>query len=145
MQSDAVSMPRVPDGSQLLVIRQLLDSQRIAVVGLSDDQNKPSHRVAAYLKKMGKEIIPVNPNHESVMGLKSYRSLEDVPGEIDLVDIFRRSEYCADVVRSAIKKHVKGIWLQQGIKCDESRQLAQDAGISYIEDRCVMVEHQAAL
>jgi predicted CoA-binding protein len=145
MQSDAVSMPHVPDGSQLLIIRRLLDSQRIAIVGLSDDPSKPSYRVAAYLKKMGKQIVPVNPNHESVLGLKSYPSLEEVPGEIDLVDVFRRPEHCADVTRSVIKKRVKGIWLQLGIKCEEARQLAKDAGINYVEDRCMMVEHHAAL
>ncbi|HMB96402.1 MAG TPA: CoA-binding protein [Tepidisphaeraceae bacterium] len=133
------------DGSQLLMIRQLLDSQRIAIVGLSIDSSKASHRVASYLKKMGKNIVPVNPNHESVMGLKCYRSLEEVPGEIDLVDVFRPAEDCTEVIRSAINKSVKGIWLQLGIKCEQGRQLAKEAGINYVEDRCLMVEHQAFL
>jgi predicted CoA-binding protein len=145
MTSDLHSMPSVPDGSVLTVIHQLLDSQRIAVVGLSNDPSKASYRVARYLMQMGKKIIPVNPNYDAVLGLKCYARLEDVPGQIDLVNIFRRPEFCADVVRSAIKKDAKGIWIQLGIKNDEARELAEQAKIPYIEDRCIMVEHQAAL
>jgi predicted CoA-binding protein len=135
-----------PGAEQMLVIRRMLDAQHIAVVGLSTNEHKPSFRVAKYLKERGKTIIPVNPNHESVFGLKSYGSLEQVPGEIEVVNVFRRAEFCADVVRAAIKRGgVKGIWLQQGIRCEEAKELACNAGIDFIQDRCIMVEHQSAL
>jgi len=145
MSTDACSLPAGPDNSEFQLVRRLLDSQRIAVVGLSDDPSKASYRVARYLKDMGKTIIPVNPNHQSVMGIRCYPSLQDVNEPIDLVDVFRRPEFCPDVVRAAIQKGVKGIWLQSGIRSEESRELAQRAGVDYIEDRCLMVEHGAAL
>ncbi|MDB5172768.1 MAG: CoA-binding protein [Phycisphaerales bacterium] len=121
-------------------VQRMLGARRIAVVGLSDDPSRPSHGVASYLRSAGKEIIPVNPNCTTVMGLKSYASLEEVPGEIDVVDVFRRPEYCSEIVRSAIALGVKGVWLQSGITNPESRQLAANAGIDYVENRCMMVE-----
>jgi uncharacterized protein len=123
------------------MIRRMLRAERIAVVGLSDDPSRPSYGVARYLQDVGKQIIPVNPNHATVMGLKCYARLEDVPGPIDLVDVFRRPEYCADVARSAVAVGAKGVWLQSGIRSNESRQLARAADIDYVEDRCLMVEH----
>jgi uncharacterized protein len=130
---------------QMALMRQMLEMQRIAVVGISDDERKPSHRVAKYLKSRGKTIIPVNPNHKTVLGLKCYGSLEEAPGEIELVNVFRRPQFCAEVVRAAIKRGAKAVWVQQGIQCEEARELARDANLPYIEDRCIMVEHQAAL
>jgi predicted CoA-binding protein len=134
---------RLPDPDEQLdqQVRRMLAAQRIAVVGLSDDPSRPSYGVARYLRSVGKEIVPVNPSHQTVFGLTCYPSLEAVPGPIDLVDVFRRAEYCPDVARSAIAVGAKGVWLQSGIVSDEARQLARKAGIDYVEDRCLMVDH----
>ena len=121
-------------------MERMLNAKRIAVVGLSDDPSRPSFGVASYLLSAGKEIIPINPNHQRVLGLKCYPSLSAAPGPIDLVDVFRRPEYCADVVREAITTGAKGVWLQSGIISDEARELAGKANLDYIEDRCLMVD-----
>ena len=119
----------------------MLAGKRVAVVGLSDDPNRPSHDVATYLQSVGKEIIPVNPNHRTVLGLKCYPSLEAVPGTIDVVDVFRRPEFCADVVRSAVAVGARGVWLQTGITNREAERLAAEAGLDFVQDRCLKVEH----
>jgi predicted CoA-binding protein len=89
----------------------------------------------------GKEILPVNPNHSTVLGRKCYPSLKDVPGPIDLVNVFRRPLACPDVVRDAIAAGAKGIWLQSGIISEEAKRLAEAAGIPFVQNRCLMVEH----
>ncbi|WP_428938493.1 CoA-binding protein [Fontivita pretiosa] len=150
MSGNVMPFPDQPEQQaaveQLATIRRMLAAQRIAIVGLSDDPDKPSHRVARYLRERArKQIIPVNPNHQSVLGLKCYPSLEQVPGQIDLVNVFRQPRHCADVVRSAIRLGIKAVWLQLGIRSAEARQLACDAGIDYVEDRCIMTEHLSGL
>src|ERR1700678_482331 len=121
-------------------LRRMLAGKRIAVVGLSDDPSRPSYGVAQYLRSAGKEIIPVNPTHPTVMGVKSYATLEEMPGPIDVVDVFRRPEFCPDVVRSAVKIGAKGVWLQSGIVSAEAEAIARDAGIDFVQDRCLKVE-----
>ena len=139
---EACPMPSTPeDRAEAGAVKRMLAGKRIAVVGLSDDPSRASYGVAAYLRSAGKEIIPVNPNYTTVMGLKCYPSLESVPGPIDVVDVFRRPEHCADVVRSAVAVRAKGVWLQSGIVNDEARQIARRAGIDYVEDRCLKVDH----
>src|SRR5437588_8526301 len=113
-------------------IRRMLAARRIAVVGLSDDPSRPSYDVTSYLRSVGKEIIPINPNHERVMGLKCYPSLEAAPGVIEVVNVFRRPEHCPDVVRSAITAGAKGVWLQSGIVSHEAAELAARAGIDFV-------------
>jgi len=122
-------------------IQMMLRMKRIAVVGLSDDPSKPSFQVASYLLAQGKEIIPVNPNVTSVFGIKSCATLAEIPGEIELVNVFRRSEACAEVAAAAIARGARGIWLQSGVKNAEARALAQRAKIHFTQDRCLMVEH----
>jgi len=122
----------------------MLAAQRVAVVGLSDDPTRASHGVASYLLSVGKEVIPVNPNHERVLGLKCYPSLEAVPGPIDVVDVFRRPEHCADVVRSAVAVGAGGVWLQSGIVSAEARRIAREARIDFVQDRCMKVDHMFA-
>jgi predicted CoA-binding protein len=145
MSEDACPLPTDPAERELQAIRRMLSAKRIAVVGLSDDPGRPSHGVASYLKSAGKEIIPINPSHERVMGLQCYPSLEEAAqaggGPIEVVDVFRRPEYCADVVRSAIAVGAKGVWLQSGIVSDEAQELAARAGIDFVQDRCMMVDH----
>ena len=141
MPDDACPLPTRPSDDESAVIRRMLTGKRIAVVGLSDDPTRPSHDVASYLRSIGKEVIPVNPNHRTVLGLKCYATLEAVPGAIDVVDVFRRPEFCAEVVRSAIAAGARGVWLQSGIVSREAERLAAEAGIDFVQDRCLKVEH----
>ena len=121
-------------------IDRMLSARRIAIVGLSDDPSRPSHGIAQYLISGGREVVPVNPSHSRVLGLKSYSTLEAVPGRIDLVNVFRRAEHCAEVVQSAIAVGARGVWLQSGIVNEEARKRAEKAGIDFVQNRCIMVE-----
>jgi predicted CoA-binding protein len=121
-------------------IRRMLRAQRIAIVGLSDDPSRASHAIGQYLIGVGKTVIPVNPTCRTVMGLACYPSLADVPGPVDLVNVFRRPEFCADVARDAVTVGAKGLWLQAGIYNEEAKAIARNAGIDYVEGRCIMVE-----
>jgi predicted CoA-binding protein len=141
MSGEACPMPIPPTADEETIIRYLLQAKRIAVVGMAEDPSRPSHYVSEYMMENGKEIIPVNPNHEQVLGKRCYKSLKDVPGPIDLVNVFRRPVFCPDVVRDAIAVGAKGIWLQSGIVSDEAQKLARDARIPFIQNRCLMVEH----
>ena len=127
--------------NQSEAVRRMLDAQRVAVVGLSDDPSRPSFGVAKYLQSVGKEIIPINPKLNSVLGVKCYARLEDVPGQIDLVDVFRRPEFCPQIVRSAIGVKAGGVWLQSGVISAEAEMIAREAKMPFVQDRCLMVEH----
>ncbi|MCW4004192.1 MAG: CoA-binding protein [Candidatus Bathyarchaeota archaeon] len=134
------------------VIKEILSKYKvIAVVGLSDKIGKPSHRVAAYLKNHGYCIIPVNPFVDEVFGQESYKSLLDMPPEIqktlDVVDIFRKEEDVPPIVEQAIKlKRTVGrpfvVWMQLGIVNEQAAEAAQKAGLIVVMDKCLMVEHQ---
>ena len=141
MSEDACPLPSRAQGEEAGDIETMLGGKRIAVVGMSDSPARASYGVAAYLKEQGYEIIPVNPNHDSGMGMKCYASLKEVPGVIDVVDVFRRAEYCAQVVREAIEVGAKGVWLQSGIYSEEAKKLAREAGIRFVQGRCIMVDH----
>lgn len=141
MPADACPLPTEPDDYEAAAVRRMLAGRRIAVVGLSDDPSRPSYDVAAYMKSAGKEIIPVNPNHREVLGQRCYPSLEEVPGPIDVVNVFRRPEHCPDVVHQAVKVGAKGVWLQSGIVSDEAERIALEAGIDFVQDRCLKVDH----
>jgi predicted CoA-binding protein len=114
----------------------------IAVVGLSSNPARPSHEVSAYMQSMGYRIIPVNPNESKVLGEQSYARLEDVPEKIDVVDIFRRSKDVPPVVESAIRVGAKVVWMQLGIENAEAAEKARAAGLTAIEDACILVEHK---
>ena len=117
-----------------LVEEQLRNSQTIAVVGLSDNPDRFSYRVAKYLQDQGYRIIPVNPMLEEVLGEKSYPDLNAVPDPIDMVDIFRRSELVAPVVDQAIEVKAKYIWMQDGVVDQKSADKAEQAGIPVVMD-----------
>jgi hypothetical protein len=114
----------------------------IVVVGLSAEPWRPSHSVARYMQEQGYRIIPVNPNVQEVLGERAYPSLRDVPEPVEFVDVFRRPEYTPAVVEDAIAVGAKAVWLQQGIRNEEARKKALDAGLLFVQDRCVLVEHQ---
>jgi uncharacterized protein len=123
-------------------IARILDECRtIAVVGLSSNTWRPSHGVASYMKRAGYRVIAVNPNETEVFGEKSFGSLADVPGKIELVDVFRRSEEAGAVVDQAIATGVKAVWLQEGVIDYQAAQRAVDAGLLVVMDRCWLKEH----
>ena len=119
----------------------LEDCKTIAVVGLSSDPGRPSYGVASYMRRRGYKVIPVNPNETEVFGDKAYASLAEVPGKIDLVDIFRRPSEAGKAVDEAIAVGVKAIWLQEGVIDQAAAQRAQDAGLLVVMDRCWLKEH----
>ena len=115
-----------------LVEEQLRNSKTIAVVGLSDNPARDSHRVAKYMQSQGYRIIPVNPMITEALGEKSYPDLKSVPEPIDMVDIFRRSELVPPVVDEAIEVGVKYIWMQDGVTHPEAAAKAEQAGIPVV-------------
>src|SRR3954468_22631460 len=141
MSEEACPLPTGHGSNEAEAVRRMIDAKRIAVVGLSDDPSRPSYDVAKYLRSVGKEILPVNPSHKTVMGLTCYPSLAAVPGPIDVVNVFRRPEFCADVARDAVEVGAKGVWLQSGIKSEEAREIARKAGIDFVQNRCLKVDH----
>ena len=130
------------------VVRDLLrESRTVAVVGCSPKPERPSFGVARYLQRVGYRIVPVNPGHDTILGERSYRTLADAAREhaIDIVDVFRRSEFAGAVVDEAIAIHPKLIWLQLGITDDAARARAEAAGIPIVMDRCLAVDHRQLL
>jgi len=124
-------------------IKEILQGcKRIAVVGLSPKPARPSHQVAEYLLRAGYDVIPVNPGHDEILGRPSYPDLLAIPGSIDMVNIFRRSEEVLPVVLAAIEKKVRVIWMQQGIVNEAAAELAEKLGIVVVMDRCVKMDHQ---
>jgi predicted CoA-binding protein len=113
----------------------------LAVVGLSSKMSRPSFGVAAYMQAHGYRIIPVNPNETSVLGEKAYRTLDEIPDEADVVVVFRRSECVPDIVEAAIRKAVKVLWMQEGVMHEEAARHAREAGLTVVQDRCILKEH----
>ena len=123
-------------------IHKILELKNIAVVGMSNTEGKPANFVPKYLIENGYNVIPVNPNTTEVLGRKSYSKVSDVPEQVDIVDIFRRSEDVRPVVDDAIKKKgIKVIWMQSGIYNEVAERKAKENGIDVIYNRCMMVEH----
>jgi uncharacterized protein len=118
-------------------------SKTIAVVGLSCNPMRPSHGVSAYMQSHGYRIIPVNPNITECLGEKAYASLLEVPQKIDIVDIFRRSEFVAEVVDQAIQLKVPAVWMQEEVIHEKAAAKARQAGIFVVMDRCILKEHRS--
>ena len=119
--------------------------RRIAVVGLSNRQDRDSYRASLYLHESGYEIVPVNPGYSSVMGLKCYPSLRDVPDAVDIVNLFQRPDRVPASVEAAIVLQPKLIWMQLGVVHTEAAHKARKAGIGVVMDRCIKIEHQRKL
>jgi predicted CoA-binding protein len=130
-------------------IRQLLlNSKVIAVVGLSANPDRASNQVAWYLHHQGYRLFGVNPacpEQELFGGVPMLASLDEVPEPIDIVDVFRRPEYTPDVARAAVAAGAGALWLQLGIRNDEARAIAEEVGLTYVEDRCLKVDHARLL
>lgn len=124
------------------IIREALEEAKtIAVVGLSDKEERPSFQVASYLKEKGYRIIPVNPGIDEVFGTKSYADLLEIPEKVDLVDVFRKSEYVLPIAEQAEKIGVRYFWMQEGVVNEEAKSLLESKGIRVIMDACTMKEH----
>jgi predicted CoA-binding protein len=118
-------------------------SKTIAVVGLSNNPLRPSYGVSAYMQTNGYRIIPVNPKIKGALGEKAYPSLLDVPEKIDIVNIFRRSEFVDEAVDQAIPLKVPAIWMQEEVVNEQAAEKARKAGIFVIMDRCILKDHKA--
>lgn len=120
--------------------------KNIAVVGMSKNEEKPSHFVSKYLVEHGYNVIPINPTVTEVFGKKSYPNIADVPEKIDIVDVFRRSEDIPPVIDDAIRKNgIKLVWMQTGIYNEEAEKKAKENGIDVVYNRCMMEEHRRLL
>ena len=109
---------------------------------MSPKPERPSHYVALYLKENGYDIIHVNPGHDEIAGLRSYPSLKDIPVAVDVVDVFRRSEFVEPIAKDAIDIGAKALWLQDGVINDEGSKLAEDAGLMVGMDDCMLRQHR---
>jgi predicted CoA-binding protein len=114
----------------------------IAVVGLSNNPLRPSHGVSEYMQRQGYRIIPVNPGHSQILGEKSYRTLEEIPERIEIVNVFRRSELIPPVADSAIAIGAKVLWLQEGIQNEEAAEKAREAGLDVVMNTCILKAHR---
>ena len=121
----------------------LRKSKTIAVVGLSCNPLRPSHGVSAYMQSHGYRIIPVNPNIQECLGETAYRSLVEVPEKIDIVNIFRRSEFVEEIVDQAIRLRAPVIWMQEDVIHEKAAEKARKAGVFVVMDRCILKEHRA--
>lgn len=134
---------RINDANAIRKI--LLCSRTIAVVGLSSKATRPSYGVAEYLQSQGYRIIPVNPYEVEVLSERAYARLSDVPEKIDVVTIFRRSEYVAPIVEEAIRLGIPAIWMQEGVIDEQAAQRALRAGLMVVVNRCMLKEHRKLL
>ena len=123
-------------------IREILKLNNIAVVGMSPKQERPSHYVAMYLKENGYTIYPVNPGHDKIAGIDCYPDLKSIPDSIDVVDIFRRSEFIPLIVDSAISIGAKAVWMQDTVIHEEAGKKAEDAGLLVVMDDCMLRQHR---
>ena len=131
------------------MIDLLKNAKTVAVVGCSKDQMRTSHHIAKYIQGEGYKMIPVHPEYDEILGEKVYPTVLDIPAdvEIDIVDIFRNPEFTADMVDDVIKRVEQTgqkpvVWTQLGVSSDEAKKKAEDAGLEYVEEKCLMVEHQ---
>jgi predicted CoA-binding protein len=123
----------------------LKDNKTIAVVGLSSNRRRPSYGVSEYMQSMGYRIVPVNPRETEVLGEKAFASLDEVPGPVDIVNVFRRSEFVPEIVDAAIRIGAKCVWMQEGVMHEEAAAKARAAGLEVVMNRCILKEHRKML
>ena len=118
------------------------EAKTIAVVGLSNDPEKDSNEVGSYLKGQGYHVIPVNPGEEEVLGERAYDTVDQIPEEVDVVDVFLPPEKTPEIAEDAVRAGAKVLWLQKGIRNSEARRIAREGGLAYLEDRCMRETHE---
>jgi predicted CoA-binding protein len=119
----------------------LRNSKTIAVVGLSSNRLRASYGVSEYMQSAGYKIVPVNPQETEVLGEPCYPTLDQVPGPVDIVDIFRRPEFVPDIVEAAIRKGAHTVWMQEGVVHEQAAARARESGLTVVMDRCILKEH----
>lgn len=128
--------------SRETIFQLLNEAKTIAIVGASANPERPSHGIMEMLQRCGYRCIPVNPNEAEVLGEKAYASVVDIPGSVDIVDVFRRPATTPEVARAAVAKGAKALWLQLGIANDEAAAIAAEGGLTVVQDLCIAVEHR---
>ena len=126
----------------MLEAKILNEYRTVAIVGLSPDPNRPSHRVASYLAGNGYKVIPVNPHAQEILGERSYPDLGSIPKRVEIVDIFRRSEEVMPIVDEAVKIGAKAVWMQEGVINEKAASKAREAGLLVVMNKCMFKEHQ---
>jgi len=134
-------MPSFANPTDTEIIDLLQRAQTIAVIGLSPNPSRASHGVARAMQRFGYRIVPINPHVEAVLGERAYARLADVPGPIDLVDVFRAPEHVSTIVDQVISGHLPALWLQLGVVDDAAARQAQDAGVTVVMNRCLYQEY----
>ena len=130
------------DETDAVVERILRSYDTITVVGASNAPEKPAHYVPLHMQEHGWRIIPVNPTADQILGEPVHRTLADVPEQVGLVDVFRPSAQTPDIARQAVAAGATALWLQLHIASDEARRIAEDAGLLYVENRCLIIEQR---
>lgn len=123
-------------------IKEILFLKNVAVVGISKNPEKAAHYVPKYLSEHGYNIIPINPNADQILNKKCFRNIDEVHHQVDIVDVFRPSDQVLPIVKQAIRKRPRVIWLQEGIHNPEAEELAKKAGIEVVFNRCMLAEHR---
>ena len=118
------------------------EARTVAVVGLSSNPEKASNEVGAYLKEQGYRVIPVNPNEEQVLGEHSYETVEQIPEQVDVVDVFLPSDKTPEIAEDAVRAGARTLWLQEGIENSEAHRIAEEGGLAYVENRCMRKKHE---
>jgi predicted CoA-binding protein len=134
-------IPKQPDSDEGLMTVLLKEARTIAVVGISDREDRDSHRVAKYLMEHGYKIIPVNPKLPEVLGEPCYPDLKSIPEHVDVVDIFRSIDAIPGIVDEAVSIGAGSVWMQLGLTHDEAAEKARRAGLSVVMNRCMKIEH----
>ena len=130
-------------GQTMTAEEKILNFSRVvAVVGLSSKPDRPSYKVASYLKEQGYEIIPVNPTEKEILGEPCYPDLASIPESVDVVDIFRRSEEALPIVEETIRMGARAVWMQEGVINEEAAARAREAGLMVVMDKCMRKEHR---
>ncbi len=119
-------------------IVKILNMKTIAVVGMSPKEDRASHYVPKFMQEKGYKIVPVRPGAKEILGERCYKSLEDIEEPIDVVNVFRRSEFCPEIAKKAVQIGAKAVWMQEGIISDEAKKIAEDGGLIVVMDYCLM-------
>ena len=118
------------------------EARTVAVVGASNNPEKESNEVASYLKEQGYHVIPVNPNEEEVLGERAYDTVEEIPEQVDVVDVFLPPDKTPEIAEDAVRAGAKVLWLQLGITNPDARRIAEEGGLTFVEDRCMKQTHE---
>jgi len=128
--------------SEIKIVKKILSFKTIAVVGMSPNPERPSHYVSLYLQNHGYKLIPVNPSQTEIIGLKCYASLLDINERVDIVDVFRRSEYVNLIAQEALQIKAKALWLQDNVISLEAKKLAEKNNLLFIMNDCILRRHR---